>query len=369
MDLQGNQYSGMNGELYDPKYSEYKIDTINFKNNKNINLDQTPTQEVLLSSYHNVIGSSENDIIQGNASNNFIFGNGGFDKINGFHGNDTLSIEMSTNIPKDYSETHLTESLRNLFGYYQNTELIGGTGHDNYILNFEKKESFEDEFHVSIDNYDVNQKLDNLIINDLSKGINKVLLRKVTSSEQFPNSLLIEFKDKNNKYYKIYIKKYFESENYRHIQIQIGDYLTITAKDMEAIYKSLIQNDEDYHLFITETHKMDIHDSIMDNHYYYVDTNTIKYSVQAVNFLSNNSKKEKRILKMSKFENDVLIQLQDPENISLYTVIYYKDYLINKDHFINMNFELNSRILMKNEDIKSNLDELKNGEIIELEIN
>ena len=72
---------------------------------------------------------------------------------------------------------------------------------------------------------------------------------------------------------------------------------------------------------------------------------------------------------MSKFENDVLIQLKDPENPSLYSILYYKDYLINKDHFINMNFELNSRILMKNEDIKINLDELKNGEIIELEIN
>ena len=369
MDLQGNRYSGMNGELYDSKYSEYKIDTINFKNNKNINLDQSPEQDTLLSSYNNVIGSQENEIIHGNASNNFIFGNGGFDKINGFHGNDSLSIEMSSNIPKDYSDAHLAESLRNLFGYYQNTELIGGTGHDNYILNFEKNESFEDEFHVSIDNYDVNKKLDNLIINDLNKEINKVKFHKITNDEQYSNSLLIEFKDDRNKYYKIFIKKYFESEDYRHIQIQIGDFLTISAKDMEAIYNSMIQSNKDYHLFITDTQKMDIHDSIHENNYYFIDTNTLNYSVEAVNFLSENLKKEKIIIKMSKFENDVLIQLKDPENTSLYSILYYKDYLINKDHFINMNFELNSRILMKNEDIKINLDELKNGEIIELEIN
>ena len=138
---------------------------------------------------------------------------------------------------------------------------------------------------------------------------------------------------------------------------------------MEAIYNSMIQSNKDYHLFITDTQKMDIHDSIHENNYYFIDTNTLNYSVEAVNFLSENLKKEKIIIKMSKFENDVLIQLKDPENTSLYSILYYKDYLINKDHFINMNFELNSRILMKNEDIKINLDELKNGEIIELEIN
>ena len=91
--------------------------------------------------------------------------------------------------------------------------------------------------------------------------------------------------------------------------------------------------------------------------------------VQGVNFTSDNTKSDKRFLKISKFENDVMIRLHDPMNSYRYTVIHYKDFLLNKEYFVNMNFELNSKVIMNSKDINLHINELKNGEIVEFEMN
>lgn len=365
-DMEGNSYYNNNGLLCKENESFSKLDSIHFENNSAIDLRTLSTDKTLLTSISNVIGNHLDDIIIGNHFDNYLIGNGGFDKISGFAGDDTISIQMTTNRAADQSEEHLEESFANFFGHYKKTEINGGEGNDNYVINFKKNTSYEDEFHVVIDNYDQNKANDNLIINDLNFEIQTINFSKVVSADEYlDNSLLIEFKDKEKKLYKIYLKKYFNSEKYRHLQIQIGSDFFLSLSDMENIFKSILAKSGKYSVNIYNELNEHILEDIKENNYYFVNTNILKSNLYSLNYATKS--KQYRI-KLAKFQNTLILNLINENDLDNYSILYLKDFFLNLDFLQDLVLEFNADIILHRNDLQEKLKKLVNGEIEELEV-
>ncbi|WGL60478.1 TcdA/TcdB catalytic glycosyltransferase domain-containing protein [Pigmentibacter sp. JX0631] len=362
-DLSGNQYYGQNGKLYSENSDYSKLDTVIFKDLSNINLSEENEKVDLIDNVKNVIGTNFNNDIIGNNFDNLLIGNGGYDKIWGKNGNDTISIEMNSNRKNDDSDELLHESFLNIFGYYSRSELNGGEGNDNYILNFSKLDSYENEFHVVIDNFDPNKNIDNLIINDLDFEIKSVNFSKILSDDLNINeSLKIEFQDSKKKKYHIYIKKFFQSLEYQHLQIQFGASMVLSVNEINSIINTLTDENKNYTLFLDDEINLD---QLKENKYYFIDSEKIDYNIYSLNYILN-SKDYK--FKFAKFQQNLILSIINVKDINNYSIFYIKDFFNNKIIFKNLKLEMNSKIIFSEDDFQKYTSELLDGEIQEFEI-
>ena len=359
----GNQYCGQNGSLYSDNTDYHKLDTIMFKEISNIDLSKENKEVKLIDIVQNAIGTTLDNEIIGNQYDNLLIGNGGYDKIWGNQGNDSISIEMNSNRKNVDSEDYLNESFLNFFGYYSKAELDGGEGNDSYILNFTQTDSIDKEFYVSINNYDKNKSIDNLIINNFNLGIKKVVFSKFYSTDlDFNNSLKIELEDINLKKYHVYIKRYFDSEENQHLQLQIGDKIVLSVNDINSIINTLSDNKNEYVIHFDNELNFD---EMKENNYYFIDGEKIQNNIYSINYLL--SFKNNKV-KMAKFQENLILNFINRDEKSNYSILYLKDYFKNKNKFQNLSIETNSKILFSEVDFQKYVSELLNGDIQEFEI-
>jgi Ca2+-binding RTX toxin-like protein len=370
-DLKGNIYTATNGALYIEHESTSKataIDTFKVTSDNAITKIDKPifdNPENILKT-KNIIGTLKNDEIHGNHDNNFISGLGGFDKIYGHDGDDTLSAILESHIPNDYSEENILEFVRNLIGYPTSTKLNGGKGFDTYILNFNRDlhSSFEKNFYLDIDNEDQNESMDNLYIDNSNILIQNIIFEKI--KENSKSDLQISFQDVlSKKYYYISLKNWFIYSRYRHMQIQIGKQITIPNTLIEQITKTIENTEERFHfnLSIKNTSSREI--IFHENSFNEINSNFKFNHLTSFNYIFHVNNPKLAKLKISHLENDLYFQLNYPNSENLiFTVI--KDYYPNKVNFENLTIEINNENLIDPKNFKNMVSELDEGSFIEI---
>ncbi|WP_397601225.1 hypothetical protein [Silvanigrella sp.] len=362
-DLSGNIYTNINGSLYQEGLIENTLDVVKLDSeNSLIYLDRL--ENLLVDTKKNIICSNKNETIYGNIFDNFIFGNGGFDKIYGNDGNDTISIEMNSYIKKLESNFEDTEIIENK----NYSEINGGSGFDNYILNFNDNYILEDDYNIIIDDYDLNNNMDNLIINDLNSEVKYISFHKSNDVQFGKEMLQINFEDKNNKNYSLFIKNWFKSENYRHLQIQIGKDITITNNLMEQITKSIEDGKNIFSLKIySKTQSLKKIDSD-DGSINYINSENSINEIEEINFKTENNFIKNKIIKISNFEEETIFKLIEKDKLNIFSFVIFKN---NQNNSIKKEFKIkiNDEIILNKEQLTEYMNTIKLGEIIDISIN
>ena len=332
----------------------------------------------------NIDGNKTNETIIGDNSNNIIHGLGGIDNINGNAGDDVLTVLLDRNFNHNDKNNILNNLLNNT-----HSKVSGGEGSDTYIVNIENINTRDSNFILSIDNFDNNESMDNLFLNDEKNIISNVYFEKID------NNLKISFinLDLNNEYI-IVVNNWFSSIKNRHIQIQIGNKLTINGTILNQITDYLTKIKFEY----TESQKtLNSYFPLISEIYYYfkpddfnvinkkytvnmkdkflresgnlIKLETNNYSIIDVGDLSNEVNKfdflksymSKNLFKIFRIDNDLLIHHN--ENL---TYLLLKNYYL----FDNRKFKLmfnNKEIVTSNafDKITSDLD---NGSFFDISI-
>lgn len=364
-DLSGNIYSTLNGSLYSEDLIENSLNTIKINNGtSDIYLDNIESS--LLDTKKNIVATLGNDTIHGNSQDNFIFGNGGYDKIDGHNGNDTISIVMNSNLKMRNSDESLIELFKSYFGSQSVTEITGGNGNDNYILNFSKSDGIESEFKVVINNEDNDKNLDNLIINDLQSDITSFYFLKEKNDFDSNFSLKVIFKDKDKKEYIVIIKNWFLSEMYRHLQIQIGNQLNLSQNILEEITKSLESNSSNYMIKIYTDKSFNYYIYSYENSFHYINAENSRNLLEEIHFRSEENIINNLLLKISKIDNEIVFKLINKSDLSKSSFVLIRDEISNIKKLKNLKIKVNNNIFLENEKLISFISNINNGEIIDV---
>ena len=370
-DIKGNIYTSKNGNLYIENENNLEITPIDtFKithENSIIQIDKPifGNLENILKA-KNIIGTLKNDEIHGDQNNNFISGVGGFDKLYGHDGDDTLSATLASHIPKDYSEENILEFFKNLLGYPTTTKLNGGKGFDTYILNFSPDlySSFENSNYLEIDNEDENESMDNLYIHNSNIKITNIIFESI--KENLKSDLQISFQDVlSKKYYYINLKNWFISSKYRHLQIQIGKQITLPSTLIEQITKVIENTNERFHFNLSIKNNYSREIIFHKNSFNEINSNFKLNNLTNLNYIFHVNDARLAKLKISHFENDLYLQLNYPNSDDfIFTII--REYYPNKLNLENLMIGINSENLIDPKNFKNMVSELDEGSFIEI---
>ncbi|WP_186647179.1 calcium-binding protein [Fluviispira vulneris] len=425
-DLNGNVYTTLNGSLDNsnsnsPDYlSGQNINTINLKGNypivrmdeklqysarenSNINtfkalyLSGNPENTNKLKKdtfnleFKNVIGTNGNDVIFGDNQDNFINGQKGIDYLKGNDGDDTLSVLLETKKLENESQ-NINNVLLNYVNGQQDEfiQLAGDKGHDNYILNLSNLSRVENTkpIFVEINNKDKEEKIDSLIITDTRNTISNIYFTKISSSEDSNQHLKINFFDNvEEKNYVVILKNWFNHSEYQHLQIQVGNKLSIPLSIMNLVTKSLIDSAMTKitgNLLESEKFEFSINDlflainqyhfNIFKNTYHIIEYKALRQKENILDFkfeINNdpNVSKIKNKIKFAHLENDLVIQFEAnsiQENSSFIVLKdYFKSHEFNSKSFI---IKANDVLQVNSEDFQDLVTNLVENDLISLEL-
>ena len=307
-DLKGNIFSSSQNSLYSDDINSNQLVPINTLKIKNefINMNDISSIEY---KFNNIIGSDKSEKIMGNKEDNSISGNGGYDILHGKAGKDLLSIYLNKKIDnKDISKYPI---------------LNGGTQSDMYLINM-NKDSENNKYFLKIENEDINEENDFILINDQSNKITSLKFDKISEKRGIENHLKMSiFDDKNNEFIVI-IDKWFDSSKYRHLEIQVGDYLTIDSTILNMIQNHFDNKENEFiEPFIFNITNSEFKTFKILNHSFNLfNANKINDEFKEIDISDLNNPKYKKV----KINNDLFI------NINNKSFILIKDfYLIKKN--------------------------------------
>nr|BFD31384.1 hypothetical protein GTC16762_10020 [Pigmentibacter ruber] len=320
-DLKGNIFSSNQNSLYSDDVnlnSLVPIDTL--KTNKEyINMNELA---LINYKFNNIIGSNISEKIIGNHEDNSISGNGGNDILYGNSGKDLLSVYLNTKI----------ETLTSL----KYPILNGGTDSDVYVINMDK-DAEQNKYFLKIENEDINEDNDFIIINDHNKKITSVKFSKQSDQRKIENHLKISIIDDKNNEFIVLIHKWFDSSKYRHLEVQVGDYLTIDSTLLDLIRTNIEDNENKLSdSFVFNIYNNEFKSIKILNHSFNVfDSNRMDIEQKEIDFSDLSNSKFEKI----KMNNDLFLNI---ENNNSFVLI--KDFYLNKK---NINLKLNHNSIKK----------------------
>lgn len=402
-DLDGNFYMNKNGLLYSEVEEELN------------NVIITSPNLTFLSEKNNTkdfYGSNLDNAIIGNNKDNYINGNGGFDFISGKDGKDIISIEMTSNkklTKVDPNKLYADNPHSNKFYTYKTNKILkekfsvleGGDKSDKYVLNLSHND--EEGFGVFISNKSLDTDLDNLFINDENNEISNISFRPLPKStlynkskifaklfdgtlkkhdnlfmkynnlhlEDNTSSLGLYFEDKNKKYYSVVLADWY-SHNYkfnRHLQIQIGENIIVSEDTLNKLSNSMTNDKDFFNIKIYSNNNFTNIIESTENSISYVLLNKDQLLVNEVVFKfsdRNSNEISNEILKIARFDNEVIFTLENKNDPSKYSSVHFKNVDDDDSNFNNLKIKINNTLFLENDQLLKYIDSLDNGEVIEV---
>lgn len=362
VDMSGNLYISRYGNLYDENINETELNVILLNQElSEVYLDKL--ENINLDVIKNVSGTIKDDIIHGNENDNEIFGVCGNDKLYGHAGNDTISIGMMF-CQDDKTESIFSKYISKIFFLKDNFHSIlsGGNGEDNYILNLKKSDHSESHpYKVIIENEDKDKKIDNLIFNFFDFKIQSI----VFSKNSVNNDLKIDVLDEFGNNYHVYVKNWFQTEEFRHLQIQMGNIFMLSTSMMEQITNFIKTLSENFTINIYDENSFIYSDLYLkEGSAAVINTSNLNYYPDNIQFMIANDKFI--TFKISKLDNEIILKLDDKNNPNLFSFVLYKTGAIN--NLKTSNIVANNQILIKKNTLSQYLNEIQNAQIIVLEL-
>ena len=362
-DLKGNILTSKTGEIFDntsenSNSKEYKTSIDTYKMKAENSLLNMASMDIK-TSIKNIIGTQKNDNITADDKDNIIYGEGGFDSIYGNGGDDTLILNFDSS--KNVSQKNIL--LNNLFldnnadKFY--STVVGGSGHDSYVYNVNNKDKQNSVYISIIENEDALNKLDNLIINDNENNIKNINFTKFIDLKYKKKHLKIELLDSNlNNTYIIIVKNWFEHQKNRHLQIQLGENLSIPDGVLSQITNILDgKNGSEFNVdFDSET------SDVKPNSYYVMKYANLSEAIKFQRIDKTKSENGKIALKFGRINNDLYVQfLEGKVNYSYITIkdFFYWREVVKED----LQVELDDSIILSSEKLDSILEDLLDGEV------
>ncbi|KAB8039460.1 hypothetical protein GCL60_04185 [Silvanigrella paludirubra] len=330
--------------------------------------------------FKNIIGTSGNENIIGNKNNNILHGEGGFDNINGNEGDDTISIILD----KPFNINIKNDLLKSLFTNNENlfySKLTGGEGHDNYLINTNNKKDKDEVFFTLIENSSNINKIDNLFFNDFENRISNIYFSSFTDSANNNKHLKIRFVESIlNREYIVIIKDWFSSIDKRHLQIQVGDQITIPNTILDQITNYLVNenNSQDNLLDIIRNY---FTEKTIDKNYFTINlknnsNNFLNNSFNiipsfnqfnSINFESLNNINGQEVLKISRIDNDIILQFNEDNKNSNQIYIFVKNYYLNNNLIKhNTNINVNNNNYINSKSFIEIASDLEDGSVFEI---
>ncbi|WP_397601231.1 hypothetical protein [Silvanigrella sp.] len=308
-DLKGNMFSSNNNSLYSDDVNSNHLVPINtLKTNKEfINMNNVSSVDY---KFNNVIGTDKSETIMGNNEDNSISGNGGNDILHGKGGKDLLSVYLNKKIEnKDISKYPI---------------LNGGAQSDLYLINMDK-DAEKNKYLLKIDNEDINEENDFIVINDLTNKISSIKFSKSSEKRGIANHLKMSIFDEKNNEFIVIIDKWFDSSKYRHLEIQVGDYLTIdnTILNMIRNHFENKENESTEPFVFNITNREFKSFKILNYSFNLFNVNKMNDDLKEIDISDLNNPKYKK----EKIDNDLFINIDNNKSF-----ILIKDfYLIKKN--------------------------------------
>ncbi len=361
-DLKGNILTSESGKLYEENFDELSLPKKVQIDTYKMRLEDSSfsfENKEMPSSVKNIIGNSKANLMKGDWQNNIIYGEGGLDRIYGMNGDDVISILFDVGFPL----TKKDEILHKVFAESELEEIssfvAGGEGSDSYLYSLNENRQENSIFISVINNTDEKKNLDNLIFKDKEQNIKNIILSKFIDNKFKKNHLKIEFIDTHqNNTYIILVKNWFESENNKHLQIQLGDNFNLTDTTLQHI-SNILQTKETKEFKVNLKH--------VSNE---LDSNT--YNI--LNFFNIDDKlKFKKIIpnskmlnfKIGRIENDLYVHFIEGKSNFIYAQI--KDFFYWKDVITQeLEFDINGEIVLTSHEFDKIVSELADGEVVEV---
>jgi Ca2+-binding RTX toxin-like protein len=319
----------------------------------------------------NVIGTINNDVIIGNQFDNTIYGQGGKDNIKGNAGSDTIYLYLNSLIHQNQKNRILQNFLDTKIDD-EFSKISGNEDHDNYIINLQEENIKNKVSFVLINNYDDIKKLDNLIINDDNYYISSVNFSKITNSITKESFLKINMLDKiSNNEYIVLIENWFKSSDYRHLQIQFKNKLTLSESIMSQITEYLNtvnvpllsdNNTRKYYINLD----LNIDDQLQNielNTFNILGsfnkTNSIKFKID--NYENNNSK-----LKAARFDNDLYLTFINLKTNQMSHLVIKNYFLIGLMNERKLSIKINDQEILSQKEFFTAISKLDESNIFEI---
>lgn len=365
-DLKGNILTSKTGEIFDntsenSNASEFKtsVDTFKMKaENPVLNMASMDIK----TSIKNIIGTQKNDNIIADEKDNIIYGEGGFDSIYGNGGDDTLI--MNFDLQKDASQKNIL--LSKLFSensgdtFY--STVVGGNGHDSYVFNVNNKDGQNAVYISLVDNEDALNKLDNLIINDKENNIKNINFTKFIDTKYKKKHLKIELLDSNlNNTYIIIVKNWFEHQKNKHLQIQLGEKISLPDGILSQITNILDgKTGSEFNVDLDSEEG-----EVAPNSYHIMNYAKLSEAIKFQRVNKAKSETGKIVLKFGRINNDLYVQfLEGKVNYSYITVkdFFYWREVVKEE----LQIELDDSVILSSEKLDAILDELIDGEVTQI---
>ena len=361
-DLKGNILTTKNGSLYEDNYDDSSVINKLLIDTYKMKLEDSSfsfESSALISSVKNVIGNTKSNLIKGNKNNNIIYGEGGLDKLHGMSGDDILSIHFDSGFPSNKKDYILKKLFHENSLEEFSSMVSGGEGYDSYLYSFAENEINNSTYLSIISNDDEKKNLDNLVFKDKEQKIKNIVFSKFIDTKFNKNHLKIEFLDVHqNNTYIVIVKNWFESETNRHLQLQLGEYLSLSESTLQQISNVLLRKEAKEFTVNLQHNTNDLRSNTFNILNFFDIDDKLKFEKVISNSKTLN-------FKIGRIENDLYIHFIEGKSNFIYARI--KDYFYWKDTIIQeLEFEINDEIVLNSQELDKILTDLIDGEFVEV---